>query len=233
MNAGTLAIDFGTCYSSAARLKNGKAEAILAPGDPHEFVPSSAFLTTKGELLVGWPAQRRWKSRPQRFRDEFKRELGKPIRLYMEERDYAPEELAWELLEYLKDGAEKTTGDIFARAVLTYPVSYDEHRRDLMRSIGAEAGFADVQLLQEPVAAVIGYAGSEREASDRTVLVYDLGGGTFDAALVRFEGTSHEVLGFGGIKEGVGGTDFDRAIRRDLIGVGGKVRRPIRTVSST
>ena len=128
-----------------------------------------------------------------------------------------PEELMAEVIRALKSYAEDAAGAAMAGAVITVPVSYREHNRELMRWAAGNAGCSRIELLVEPVAAIGARAaqkGSE-PLRDGRVLVYDLGGGTFDAALVELEDGAVRVAGYGGLPD-VGGTNFTRAIERDL-----------------
>ena len=212
-----LAVDFGTCYSSAARWVDGRAVAVKEPLEHRFSVPSSVLLAGSGELLVGFAAERRKVARPAHYAEEFKREVGRPAPLPLGDREVAVEELIAAVVGLLKREAEQVAGEL-PRGVLTVPASYEGHKREVMERAAAAAGFASAELLEEPVAASL--ARPAREKDEELLLVYDLGGGTFDAALVRLAGDEHQVLGFDGLGE-VGGSNFDRAVESDLTEVAG------------
>jgi molecular chaperone DnaK (HSP70) len=209
--SGWLAIDFGTCYSSAARIVDGRAAPVKEPIEHRYSVPSSVLLTKGGERVVGYAAERRKATRPGHYQEQFKRALGRE-RVLLGDAEVRPEELVAEVIAFLRREAEHT-GAPATEAILTIPASYEQHRRDLMLEAAAAAGFARTRpLLEEPVAAAFA---REATPANELVLVYDLGGGTFDAALVELKRGKPTVLGFDGLDD-VGGANFDRAIERDL-----------------
>jgi|GEM_PF-3179972 len=222
-----LGIDFGTCYSSAAFLKDRIPTPVkfgVRMDRNVTSLPSSVYLDEQGKLLVGLAAEsRRGRARhdPTRYRREFKRDLGTRNPLPLGDREVLPEQLATEVLRALKSEAEKNqmlADGAPASVVLTVPASYKKQKKELMRGAAAEAGFERVELLPEPVAAAVYYAwrsGSEREGE--TTLVYDLGGGTFDAALIRKRGEDYESLAASVGHERLGGIDFDRLIGDHLL----------------
>ena len=214
-----LGIDFGTCYSSAAFLHDGHLERIEDPHHHQDSVPSSVYLHPDGSLLFGQTAERQKRMRePERYRSEFKRMLGDPTPLTLGGESFRTEELVAKLLAFLKRNAEEAAGQELPGVVVTVPVSYEEHRCSLMRWAAEQAGFREVELLEEPKAALLDFAargGGPSLASGDLVLVYDLGGGTFDGALVRFREGGHEMLAYTG-DPAIGGTNFDRAIERDF-----------------
>ena len=215
-----LGIDFGTCYSSAARIVDGQPVAVKEPVGRGYSVPSSVMLTSangREELVVGVAAERQRLGQPHRFTSEFKRVLGQREQVELGGRQFPVGDLVAEVVGYLRREAEKAGARELPNAVVTVPVSYEQHLRDLMVEAARKAGFARVELLEEPVAALIDYAhdADGAAAANGLVLVYDLGGGTFDCALVSVDGGGHEVLGYDGIED-VGGANFDRAVEGDV-----------------
>jgi F-box protein 11 len=219
-----LGIDFGTCYSSAAFTMGGDQITMVKEPLKHTYCfPSSIYLTEQGNMLVGEAAENQRLRDVTRYRHEFKRHLGQNEPLLVGERKLRPEELVAEVLGELRREAEETAeGCTFPGVIITVPATYADYKRDLMQTAGEAAGFRRVRLLEEPAAAAIYYAQSDhvgRElAEDEIIMVYDLGGGTFDAALVQKMGARYQLLAEPVGLEQCGGTDFDREIFEDLKG---------------
>jgi molecular chaperone DnaK (HSP70) len=218
-----LGIDFGTCFSSAAFMRNG-VPTFVKMGYNTTSLPSSAFVTKQCKLLLGQEAEDSGIDDPSRLRREFKRDLGSSRPYIVGGCSVLPEELVAGVLAKLRDEARvKVPRDSsLTSVVLTVPAVYEieAHRRELMRAAATRAGFEEVQLLPEPVAAALYYgasdASSEPFADGERLLVYDLGGGTFDAALVEQRGTDFETLTVPvGLDQG--GTQFDHLIFQDLL----------------
>jgi Ethanolamine utilization protein EutJ (predicted chaperonin) len=230
-----LGIDFGTCYSSAAFIRHG----VLTPvkfGANITSMPSSVYLDKGGKLLVGKAAENKRQLDPSRYRREFKREFGNSTPYTIGDREFLPEELVTELLRRLKSEADAQSpdGQSFSGAVITVPANYQKGKRELMIEAGRAAGFASVLLLDEPVAAAVYHASQSGQSQDgETILVYDLGGGTFDAALIRKEGDAYEPLGLSVGHDRLGGIDFDRKIFEDLLARCSSVLRDILTGQET
>jgi Ethanolamine utilization protein EutJ (predicted chaperonin) len=230
-----LGIDFGTCYSSAAFIRDG----VLTPvkfGANITSMPSSVYLDKGGKLLVGKAAENKRQLDPSRYRREFKREFGTSTPYTIGDRQFLPEELVTELLRRLKSEADAQSpdGHSFSGAVITVPANYQKGKRELMIEAGRAAGFASVLLLDEPVAAAVYHASQSSQSHDgKTILVYDLGGGTFDAALIRKEGDAYEPLGLSVGHDRLGGIDFDRKIFEDLLARCSSALRDILTGQET
>lgn len=225
-----LGIDFGTCFTSAAILLGDQFRFIqdTGGGNAQPAYPSAVYLDAEGELLLGTLAKNMARRDPSRFRQEFKRELGSDTPFYLGEQQFLPQDLIARLLHQLKSEAEQRYNTVFPAAVLTVPASYDAYRRRLMLEAGVAAGFrADgVVLLDEPEAAALAY---DRQLQQQgraieegaIILVYDLGGGTFDAALMRKEGERFRSLVPPVGDPHCGGIDFDRAIYQEILATGG------------
>ena len=173
-------------------------------------------------MLVGSAAEAHRLDDPRAFCTEFKPDIGSTVPvMHGAVRRYTAEDLAAEVLKALRDEAAALRENSWApfsgaprRLVITVPVQTDGRRRDAMIRAGQRAGFTDVELLPEPVAAA--FSAGDNWSAGSTVLVYDLGGGTFDVALVRIDEKAHKVLGTTGLADGHGGRDIDAAIFRDI-----------------
>ncbi|MBD1944368.1 Hsp70 family protein [Coleofasciculus sp. FACHB-712] len=216
-----LGIDFGTCYSSAALMVNGELQRVKeSQGQGYSF-PSSIFLTKQGEVLVGRAAENARNRDPQRYQREFKRNLGSSDPYVLGDCFMRPEELVVEVLRELRDkanGIARSRGEnLLKNAVITIPATYQNHKQKLMKDAGIKAGFDRVELLEEPVAAAIYYYRNAKLDEGDIILVYDLGGGTFDATLLQKKALGYELLGMPQGLPDCGGTDFDRLIYQNCL----------------
>lgn len=217
-----IAIDFGTSNSSAAIMANGNVTLVKEPIEHGYSYPSSVYVTEAGEILVGQAAENNRLRDLQRYRREFKRALGSNEPYVMGDRVLSGEELVTAVLRKLKQEGDRTIESYncgkIADAVITIPATYREYKRKLIESAGMSAGFSSVRLLAEPIAAAIYYTDRHQDllTAGEIILVYDLGGGTFDATLIQKEGSSFEILAQPMGLEQCGGTDFDRAIYQYL-----------------
>jgi formylglycine-generating enzyme required for sulfatase activity/actin-like ATPase involved in cell morphogenesis len=215
-----LGIDFGTCYSSAAFMLDGTLERVKDSRKLGYSFPSSIYASKEGEILVGHTADYQRNKDPNRYRREFKRDLGRDIPYFLGDRQLLPENLIAEVLRKLKSEADqmvKAKGrEPITSAVITVPATYQEHKRSLMKNAAQAAGFARVELLEEPVATAIYYAQHHKIEENEIILVYDLGGGTFDATLMQKQGMGYKLLVMPVGLERCGGVDFDFKIYQDL-----------------
>nr|WP_169806461.1 Hsp70 family protein [Herbidospora sakaeratensis] len=219
MRQAILAVDFGTCSSSAALVSPGRVELVKEPASGLWSWPSVVCLANDA-LLVGTLADnRKTIVAPDRFRDEFKRELRADARIDLGGRVVTASELVTTMIRALKGEAERIAGGGVDRAVLTVPASYEEGdpRRALMIRAAEGAGFGLVELLAEPVAAALAPLAGAPPVPGDLLLVYDFGGGTFDCALVRVgQHGGHEILGHASLDD-CGGGDVDALLYRDLV----------------
>ncbi|WP_238013587.1 Hsp70 family protein [Dactylosporangium sp. AC04546] len=216
-----LAVDFGTSASSAALVADGRVALLKEPTSGLYSWPSAVAADGAG-LLVGTAAERRKRADPTAYRAEFKRDLGQADPVPLGERAFQAEDLVTAVLGVFRDQAAQLRGGPAGRLVLTVPAAYGagDPRRALMVAAGERAGFAEVELLPEPVAAAWAPVAGPGFADGDVVLVYDLGGGTFDAALVRHgREQRHEVLGHAALDD-AGGRDVDALIAAHLRGSG-------------
>ncbi len=200
-----LGIDFGTSFSSAAIMLGVEPQLI------NNF-PSSVFITDIGKLIVGKEAENLCGKNPVCYRTEFKRDLGTKYPYQFGTHRFLPETLITEVIKSLKQQAEKKFKTKFANVVLTVPASHQEHKRRIMVKAAKEAGFREVHLLEEPIAAAIYYARHSTIKDGEILLIYDFGGGTFDVSLIQKQGSDYEILEVPRGLERCGGVDFDKAI---------------------
>lgn len=216
--AGVLSIDFGTCFSSAGFVWERTAHWVKDPLTAQPHIPTCLFWNGSS-FQVGQLAENSQDKDPDCFVREFKRELGRDEPRLLGGRSYLPEELAAVVLRFLREEADRiATGlgaQAFTAARVAVPATYTEMRRQLMIKAARQAGFTSVELIDEPVAAARSYG--EQLAEGETLLVYDLGGGTFDATLLRRVGQDYVVVGQPSGSPQLGGVDFDRKIYQDFL----------------
>lgn len=216
-----LVVDFGTSTSSAVVVADGAVRFVREPAGG--WSRPSAVCRYGAEILVGTPAENVGRSDPACYREEFKRDLGSTTPILLGDKTFRPEELTAEVLRVLREQGEQLHGSPIAHAVLTIPASYGpaDRRRDLMITAAELAGFAEVELLAEPVAAAHAPITGKPFTPGDVVLVYDFGGGTFDTALVRISAdAAHQVLGHAALDD-CGGRDIDARLiahARELAG---------------
>ena len=213
-----LGIDLGTTYSAAAILRGSVVEVCVlgtvAPQIPSVVVHRDPAVADGDGLLVGEAAERRAATEPTRTAREFKRRLGDPIPIIVGGTPFGAEALMAELLAAIVGQVTEREGRAPGVVVLTHPANYTEYKRGLLRDAARLAGLnpADLRLISEPEAAAIAYARQERIAAGQVIAVYDFGGGTFDAAVVRATTDGFELLGVPEGMERLGGIDFDQAV---------------------
>ncbi|MCE7928447.1 MAG: Hsp70 family protein [Chloroflexi bacterium CFX7] len=206
-----IGVDVGTTYTAAAVDANGRQE-IFQLGSHAASIPSVVLLRADGEVLTGEAAERRAQTEPARTAREFKRRLGDPVPLLLGGTPYGAEALYAHLLRSVVDQVVTQRGEPPALVVVTHPASYGPYKLDLLRQAVRQAGIEQAVLLSEPEAAAVHYADQERLESGAVVAVYDFGGGTFDAAVLRKTADGFELLGEAEGLERLGGIDFDQAV---------------------
>ena len=199
-------IDLGTTNSEVAAYVDDRVR-VLGPAGA-AILPSCVGLSPEGELLVGRPARHQELLYPERTVRSIKRKMGSDAVVTLGERSFTPPEISAVILRTLVAMAEEQLGRAVRRAVITVPAYFSDAQRQATREAGVLAGLEVLRILNEPTAASLAYGGGE---GARTVLVYDLGGGTFDVSIVRIEGDVTEVLASHGNNE-LGGDDFDRLL---------------------
>ena len=215
-----LGIDFGTSYSSIATIENGKPVPIKTStatgiGDSYSM-PSAVYVEESGNILVGQAAEVKRGFDPGRYKSEFKRELGQSTPFILGDRHFLPEELCTEIFRYFRETAVSYLNGPAERVVITHPANFGNHKKELLKQAALRAGFPEVELLDEPTAAAIYYASKQGLKEGEKLLVYDLGGGTFDVALIKKQGDGFIPLTTPLEIERCGGIDFDRMIFENI-----------------
>jgi putative cell wall-binding protein/actin-like ATPase involved in cell morphogenesis len=219
-----LGVDLGTTYTAAAVGRDGRVE-LAGLGDRGPTVPSILVLRDDGTLLAGDAAARRALEDPARTARQFKRRLGDSTPLVLGGTPFGAESLTGHLLAWVLARVAEQEGSPPEMLVITHPANYGPFKRDLLEQAAQLAGGPAPVLVPEPVAAAVHYARQERIEEGAVVAVYDFGGGTFDAALVRRAADGFELLGTPGGLERLGGVDFDQAVFAHVNNaLGGQVR---------
>ena len=206
-----LGIDLGTTYTAAALVEDGQIR-VADLGNRAPVIPSVLFVNEDGSVLVGDAANRRAVSDPARVAREFKRRVGDPTAILLGGSPWSAEALMGRLLRWTVDAVTAAEGSPPARIALCRPANWGPYKQDLLRDA---IRIAEVEVhvqLTEPEAAAISYTSTEHVPPDSVVAVYDLGGGTFDAAVLRRGGDGFGVLGEPEGIERLGGIDFDQAV---------------------
>ena len=211
-----LGIDLGTTYTGAAVARHGRVE-IVTLGDRAAVVPSVLFLRDDGDVLTGDAAQRRGLGDPTRVVKEFKRRVGDPTPVMIGASPYSTDALMAHLLGQVVAAATERQGAEPAGIAITHPANWGPFKLDVLHQAVRMADLDAATLLSEPEAAAIHYASLERLDPGECVAVYDLGGGTFDAAVLRKTETGFEILGDAEGIERLGGVDFDEAVFRHVM----------------
>jgi molecular chaperone DnaK len=197
-------IDLGTTNSEVALVRDGQPHVFAEDGDP--ILPSFVGLSEDGKLLVGKAARNQWVLAPERTVKSIKRKMGQDVKVRLGDREYRPQEISAIILRALRDRAAKELGTAVDKAVITVPAYFNDAQRQATREAGELAGLEVVRILNEPTAASLTYDPGQREL--RRMLVYDLGGGTFDVSIVQAQEGVVEVLASHGDTQ-LGGDDFD------------------------
>lgn len=209
----SLGIDLGTTYSAAAIARGDRVE-IFQLGERAATIPSIVLLRADGEVLTGEAAERRALAEPTRTGREFKRRLGDPTPIILGGTPYGAEALLAHLLRSIVARVTQQHGEPPAAIALCHPASYGPYKLDLLQQAVRQADIGPVTMLTEPEAAALDYARQERVPSGTVIAVYDFGGGTFDATILRKTDEGFEALGQPEGLERLGGIDFDEALFR-------------------
>src|SRR3954454_21163856 len=206
-----LGVDLGTTFSAAANARDGRVEVVTL-GDRSQTIPSVVYLREDGEVLVGEAAERRAALDPTRVAREFKRRLGDPTPMVVGGTPYGAEALSSFVLRTIASRVSEQEGEAPVFTVVTHPANYGPYKRDLLRDAARQAELGEYAFMTEPEAAAIHYAGRQRLEPGEVVCVYDLGGGTFDSAVLRKTDTGFELIGTPDGIDRLGGIDFDEAV---------------------
>ncbi len=206
-------IDLGTTNSLIATIVDG--EPTLIPNERGSFItPSVVGFTETGELLVGEPAKNQLVANPERTVASIKRLMGSDRRISIGEKDFSPQEISAVILKKLKLDAETYLHEQVEEAVITVPAYFTDSQRQATKDAGEIAGFKVERIINEPTAAALAYGFEKVEA--KTILVYDLGGGTLDVSIIKLHEGAFKVLATAGINT-LGGDDFDYKVVEYLI----------------
>lgn len=210
-----LGIDIGTSFSAAAVARGGRAD-MATLGHDSVLMPSLVFVQADGSLLVGEVAGRHGRAEPERLARAVKRRLGDTTPLFLGGELRNSEDLFAELLRSVRTTVVDREGGPPAAVTVTHPANWGPYKLDVFRRILATVDLADASLLTEPEAAALHYAGraEERIGADALVGVYDLGGGTFDATVLRRTAGRYAIIGEPHGLEHLGGIDVDEAVIR-------------------
>jgi len=206
-----LGVDLGTTYTAAAVIRNGRAE-VATLGTRSLEIPSVVLLRSDGEMLIGEAAERRSQTEPDRFAREFKRRMGDPTPVLLGGSPFSAHALTARLLRGVVKVVADREGGPPEHIVVTCPANWGDYKRDLLDQAVRQADVGRVSIATEPEAAAVHYASTTRVAPGEVVAVYDLGGGTFDAAVLRNTGRGFELLGDPRGIEQLGGVYFDEAV---------------------
>ena len=206
--AKTIGIDLGTTNSCVAVIEGGEANVIVNP-EGMRTTPSVVAFTKDGERLVGAVAKRQAITNPDRTISSIKREMGTDYRVTIDGKSYTPQEISAMILQKLKADAEAYLGEKVDSAVITVPAYFTDAQRQATKDAGRIAGLDVKRIINEPTAAALSY-GIDKE-QDQKVMVYDLGGGTFDVSIIDMSDGVQEVLATAGNNR-LGGDDFDQRI---------------------
>ncbi|MFD1562035.1 molecular chaperone DnaK [Haloarchaeobius amylolyticus] len=204
-----LGIDLGTTNSAFAVMEGGDPE-IIVNAEGERTTPSVVAFTDDDERLVGKPAKNQAIQNPEKTIASIKRHIGEDdYTVEIEGEEYTPEEISAKILQKIKRDAEDYLGDEVEKAVITVPAYFSDRQRQATKDAGEIAGFEVERIINEPTAASMAYGLDDD--SDQTVLVYDLGGGTFDVSILDLGGGVYEVVATNGDND-LGGDDWDEAI---------------------
>lgn len=203
-----IGIDLGTYFSEVACLENGRPK-VIPNAEGQDCTPSVVAFTPAGQLLVGQAARRQATANPHRTMSSIKRRMGSWHTVAVDGRRYTPQEISGFVLRKLKGDAEDYLGERIEQAVITVPAYFNDRQRQATREAGILAGLDVLGLLNEPTATAIAYGLNREEA--HTILVWDLGAGTFDVSLLALGEGIFEVRAVSGDNQ-LGGDDFTRRV---------------------
>ena len=217
-----LGVDLGTTYTAAA-IRRGERLEIVDLGTRNAAIPSVVYLREDGTVLTGEAAIRRGATDPARLSREFKRRMGDTTAILLGGAPYSVDALMAAMLRSVVATVTERQGAAPSAIAIAHPANWGQYKKDLLDQAVRRADLDHVRLVTEPQAAAVHYASSERLEAGATVAVYDLGGGTFDAAVLRKTVDGFELLGEPEGIERLGGIDFDEAVFRHAVGALGGV----------
>lgn len=206
--AKTIGIDLGTTNSCVAVIEGGEP-VVIANAEGARTTPSVVAFSKTGERMVGQVAKRQAITNPEKTVSSIKREMGSSYKVEIDGKKYTPQEISAMILQKLKADAEAYLGETVTQAVITVPAYFTDAQRQATKDAGKIAGLDVKRIINEPTAAALSY-GIDKE-KDQKVMVYDLGGGTFDVSIIEMGDGVQEVLATAGNNR-LGGDDFDKRI---------------------
>ena len=208
-----IGIDLGTTNSCVAVMEGGEA-VVIANAEGNRTTPSVVAFSKTGERMVGQVAKRQAITNPDRTISSIKREMGSDHKVNIDGKAYTPQEISAMILQKLKSDAEAYLGQPVTEAVITVPAYFTDAQRQATKDAGKIAGLEVKRIINEPTAAALAY-GVDKE-DDQKIMVYDLGGGTFDVSILEIDDGVIEVLATAGNNR-LGGDDFDQCIMKYLV----------------
>ncbi|WP_300417457.1 molecular chaperone DnaK [uncultured Oscillibacter sp.] len=209
-----IGIDLGTTNSCVAVMEGGEA-VVIANAEGNRTTPSVVAFSKTGERMVGQVAKRQAITNPDRTISSIKREMGSDHRVTIDGKNYTPQEISAMILQKLKADAEAYLGGTVTEAVITVPAYFTDSQRQATKDAGKIAGLDVKRIINEPTAAALAY-GVDKEQTQK-IMVYDLGGGTFDVSILDIDDGVIEVLATAGNNR-LGGDDFDECVMKWLVG---------------
>ena len=208
-----IGIDLGTTNSCVAVMEGGQP-TVIANTEGARTTPSVVAFTKTGERLVGEPAKRQAVTNAERTISSIKREMGSDYRVTIDDKKYSPQEISAMILQKLKADAEGYLGEKVTEAVITVPAYFNDAQRQATKDAGKIAGLDVKRIINEPTAAALSYGLDNEE--EQKIMVYDLGGGTFDVSIIEIGDGVIEVLSTAGDNK-LGGDDFDNVITQYML----------------
>ena len=208
-----IGIDLGTTNSCVAVMEGGEA-VVIANAEGNRTTPSVVAFSKTGERMVGQVAKRQAITNPDRTIASIKREMGSDYKVAVDGKNYTPQEISAMILQKLKADAEAYLGTSVTEAVITVPAYFTDAQRQATKDAGRIAGLEVKRIINEPTAAALAY-GVDKEVAQK-IMVYDLGGGTFDVSILEIDDGVIEVLATAGNNR-LGGDDFDECIMKWLV----------------
>lgn len=209
-----IGIDLGTTNSCVAVLEGGDA-TVIANAEGSRTTPSVVGFTKAGERLVGETAKRQAVTNPERTISSIKRHMGTDYKVKIDDKEYSPQDISAMILTKLKNDAESYLGEKVTKAVITVPAYFTDSQKQATKDAGKIAGLDVKRIINEPTAASLAY-GLDKDDSSHKILVYDLGGGTFDVSVLELGDGVFEVLATSGDNK-LGGDDFDNALVKYMV----------------
>ncbi len=210
----TIGIDLGTTNSCVAVMENGEP-VVIANAEGSRTTPSVVAFQKDGERLVGQVAKRQAVSNPDKTVQSIKRHMGSDYKVAIDDKKYTPQEISAMILTKLKKDAESYLGGTVTDAVITVPAYFSDSQRQATKDAGKIAGLNVLRIINEPTAAALSY-GLDKEGKTQKVIIYDLGGGTFDVSIMEIGDGVFEVLATHG-NNMLGGDDFDKRVMDYLV----------------